>query len=307
MNEILRIENIYKSFGKRQVLKDISFSAYGGEVLGFLGPNGAGKTTLIKTVMGFLFADSGNIYIDGIDIKKEYEKAMALVGGIVENPEMYKELTGRVNLEMYARIHDDIDEKRIDEVVELVGMKKRIDDKIGSYSLGMKQRIGLAQALIHKPKLLILDEPTNGLDPIGIHDLRDILKRYAHESGAAVVVSSHQLSEMELMCDRVCIISNGVIIGESTIDELNNLTQSASVYRYTVTDVNAAISVATENQIPYRPVDESHIEFCLDDENIPELTRLLAVGGAGVYGIEKQRKSLEEAFLDITKGVREIV
>jgi ABC-2 type transport system ATP-binding protein len=307
MNEILKIDHLCKSYGKRPVLKDISLRAYSGEVLGFLGPNGAGKTTLIKTVMGFLFADSGSIYIDGIDIKKDYEKAMALVGGIVENPEMYKDLTGRKNLEMYSRVHGNIDRARIDEVVSLVGMQNRVDEKIGNYSLGMKQRLGLAQALVHKPKLLILDEPTNGLDPIGIRDLRDILKKYARESGAAVVVSSHQLFEMEMMCDRVCIISNGVILGESTIDEINSLNQSGATFRYAVKDKELSASLADERQISYKLLDGDFIEFYLNEDDVPDLTRLLAENGAGVYGIEKQKKSLEQAFIDITKGGNEIV
>lgn len=209
MEAILSVKNLNKSFGSRSVIRNVSFDVYGGEIFGFLGPNGAGKTTTIKMIMGFLFPDSGEISICNMNLKKQYEKAMNLVGGIVENPEMYKEMTGYENLRMYARLHDGVTEARIQEVVALVGMQNRAGEKLKKYSLGMKQRIGLAQAIVHKPKLLILDEPTNGLDPAGIKELRDILKKLAHEENIAVFVSSHMLAEMELMCDRVAIIDRG--------------------------------------------------------------------------------------------------
>ena len=168
-------------------------------------------------------------FINGINTKKNYEAAMASIGGIVENPEMYKNLSGRTNLEMYARLHGKVDRKRIDELVEFVGMSARIDDKVKTYSLGMKQRVGVAQALIHNPGVLILDEPTNGLDPTGIKELRDILSYLAHEQGTAVIVSSHQLAEMALMCDRVGVISNGTLLGVDPIDTLLQKIKGESV------------------------------------------------------------------------------
>lgn len=219
MDAILQVKNLSKSFGKRTVLDNISFEAYRGEVLGFLGPNGAGKTTTIKIIMGFLGMDSGEILIDGLNLKNNYEKCMAKLGGIVENPEMYKELSGRVNLEMYARLHDGVTKERIDEVVALVGMGNRINDKVKKYSLGMKQRVGLAQALLHRPEILIMDEPTNGLDPTGIKELRDIFKTLAHQENIAVIVSSHMLTEMEQMCDRVAVIDRGKILSQRPISE----------------------------------------------------------------------------------------
>ena len=177
---ILGIEHLSKSFGKKQVLHDISFQTYAGEVFGFLGPNGAGKTTLIKTVVGHLMADDGNVSICGKTLKKDFESAMANVGGIIENPEFYKYMSGYDNLLQYARMRGVRDPERIREVVHLVGLDHRIHDKVGRYSLGMRQRLGVAQAILHRPRLLVLDEPTNGLDPAGIKDLRDILKRFAH-------------------------------------------------------------------------------------------------------------------------------
>ncbi len=221
MSEIvLSIQQLDKYFGKRHVIDHLSFDVKAGEIFGFLGPNGAGKTTTIKLVMGFLREDGGEIYINGINIRDDYEKAMSYLGGIVENPEMYGNFSGRKNLEMYARTHGGIAKERIDEIINIVGLDKRIDDKVKRYSLGMKQRVGLAQALVHKPKMLILDEPTNGLDPVGIHSLRDILRRLAHEENIAIMVSSHILAEMQLMCDRVGIIDKGRLIDIKDVHDL---------------------------------------------------------------------------------------
>lgn len=240
MECVLKVRGLSKYFGRKKIVDGIDLDVYAGEVLGFLGPNGAGKTTAIKTVLGFLAADGGSIIIDGCDVKKNYERAMACVGGIVENPDMYKQFSGMMNLKMYARTHDNIDSARIHEVVRLVGLENRINDKVKKYSLGMKQRLGLAQAILHRPKLLILDEPTNGLDPAGIRELRDILKRLAHEEGAAVLVSSHQLAEMQLMCDRVAIISKGRILCEKTVEELGRNGAGYPTYTFCVDDAERA-------------------------------------------------------------------
>ena len=224
---ILKIKGLNKTLGKKQILHSIDMECYGGEVCGFLGPNGAGKTTTIKIAVGLLQLDEGEISINGKDIKKDFEGAMANVGGIVENPEMYKYLSGMENLRQYARMREGVTEERIKEVVELVRLSNRINDKVSKYSLGMRQRLGVAQAILHRPKLLILDEPTNGLDPQGIKELRDILKELAHKEGTCVVVSSHLMSEMEMMCDRVGIIANGKMIGSYTMEELISQSDSS--------------------------------------------------------------------------------
>lgn len=300
METILQIKNLSKSFGKKQVIKNISFDVYEGEVFGFLGPNGAGKTTTIKMVMGFLFPDNGQIIINGADISKDYEKAMSYIGGIVENPEMYKDLSGRINIEMYARLHDGVSPQRIDEVISLVGMQDRINDKVKKYSLGMKQRVGLAQALVHHPKVLILDEPTNGLDPVGIHELRDILKKLAHEEGVAVIVSSHILSEMQLMCDRVGIITNGNLLGVKSIDDM--LDTSAHSYRFAVKDTDVARSALAAFDEKILAVGDGFLDLNIEEDEIPAVNLALAQSSVAVFGITKNETSLEEAFLDITGG-----
>ena len=173
---MLKVENLTKTFKKINAVENVSFEVNAGEIIGLLGENGAGKTTTIKMITGLYSISKGEIYIDGNSVKKNFEKALQSVGGIIENPEMYGYLSGYDNLKLYARMHGVISKKRIDEVVKLVKLGNRINDKVSKYSLGMRQRLGVAQALLHKPKLLILDEPTNGLDPMGIKELRQTLR-----------------------------------------------------------------------------------------------------------------------------------
>jgi len=303
MDAILKIEHLNKCFGKKKILDDISFEVYSGEVFGFLGPNGAGKTTTIKIVMGFLQADSGKITVDGYELKKDYEKVMARLGGIVENPEMYKTLSGYTNLKMYARLHDNVSEERINEVVELVRLQKRIKNKVKTYSLGMKQRLGLAQAMVHKPKVLILDEPTNGLDPAGIKEMRDILRKLAHEENIAVFVSSHMLSEMELMCDRVGIINNGKLIGVKKIDDLLHEVSGKVIYKIFSKETKKIEDVlSTQYKEKILSVKDEYVEIEADDELITNINFLLAQNMVHYTEIKRNEVSLEDAFINITGG-----
>lgn len=298
----LSIKNITKIYGKKKAADHVSFDIQEGEIFGFLGPNGAGKTTVIKSILGFIFPDEGEVFINGYNTKKDYEKAMASVGGIVENPEMYVNLSARKNIEMYARIHGNIPKERIDEVINEVGLSGRSKDPIRKYSLGMKQRIGLAQAMVHKPKLLILDEPTNGLDPTGIHQLRDVLKKYAHEQGGAVMVSSHILSEMQLLCDRVGIINNGKLISVCTMDELEKM-NSASRYFIKVSDTEKAKTLleSSENASDI-DIKDGSISAEISEEDIASVVRLLVTGGVDISEVKKNESSLEEVFLQVTGG-----
>ena len=221
MQKVLEVKNLRKKLGKREIIKDISFYIEEGVIFGFLGPNGSGKTTTIRMLVDLISMDSGSISIMGKDITKERELALSHVGAVVENPELYKYLTGYENLRQIARIRG-ITEERIDEVVKLVGLEKRIKDKMKKYSLGMKQRLGLAAALLSKPNLLILDEPTNGLDPNGIKEFRTILQTLAREKNMSVFVSSHILGEVQHLCDVVAFIEDGQITAVETMDNLQN-------------------------------------------------------------------------------------
>lgn len=299
----LQIQKVTKTFGKKTAVDQVSFDLFPGEVFGFLGPNGAGKTTIIKMVMGFFRPDEGTIIINGYNRKTHYEAAMSSIGGIVENPEMYNTLSARLNLQMYARLHQGVTKERIDEVLELVGLTERADEPVKKYSLGMKQRIGLAQALLHRPRVLILDEPTNGLDPAGIHLLRDILKKLAHEEGVAVMVSSHLLSEMQLMCDRIGIINHGKLLRICTIDELMHQAKSSSSYRIKTSDPKKARDILAEKfDSRISNINGDTLDIEIDESQINECVRCLVAGGSDILGVQKLESSLEEAFLEITGG-----
>ena len=301
MEAVLQIKNLTKYFGHKKVVDGVNMEVYRGEVFGFLGPNGAGKTTTIKMIMSLLQRDEGEIYINGYSIDKDFEKAMAKVGGIVENPETYMHLTGLENLQQYARMRDGVTRERIDEVVRMVGLENRIHDKVKKYSLGMKQRLGVAQSIMHHPDLLILDEPTNGLDPAGIKELRDILKHLAHEENICVMVSSHLLSEMQLMCDRVGIIVDGKIVDVKGIDDLVRESEGNHfVYHIKVMeDLDRAMSLIDDKEIS--AVDQDTFAVTLDDEQaVADIVTRLVLNQIKILGVTAIKRNLEDIFIELT-------
>jgi ABC-2 type transport system ATP-binding protein len=300
---IVQIKNLKKNIGKKTIIKGISFNVYPGEVFGFLGPNGAGKTTTIRMLLGLISMTEGEILINDLSIKNNFEEAISCVGGIVENPDMYKYLTGYQNLVHYARMYPNIKKERIQEVVKLVGLENRIKDKVKTYSLGMRQRLGVAQALLNSPSLIVLDEPTNGLDPAGIHELRTQLRTLAREENLAVFVSSHLLSEMELMCDRVAIIQNGSLVDIKTMNDLLDNTNEISVITLTVDLIDKAIIHIQALGSDYNPViNEKNIEITADTESIPDIIAELVKNNIRIYDVHKTTKSLEDRFLEMTGG-----
>ena len=299
---ILEVRDLCKTMGGRPIIKSISFDAYAGEVFGFLGPNGAGKTTTIKMMLGLLSIDSGTVTIDGHNTVKEFETAMENVGGIVENPELYKYLTGWQNLKQYARIRKNISKERMEYLVEFVGLQNRIKEKVKRYSLGMKQRLGIAQSLLHSPRLLVLDEPTNGLDPAGIKELRDILKKIAHELNSCVFVSSHLLSEMELMCDRVCIIADGNILGVKPIGELMHSQETTPIYRFTVSNVEAALAALALPRETFSEITATTFDLPIESEQqLADINMKLITAGIMLMGCTRLERRLEDIFIEITK------
>src|SRR2546423_2122595 len=219
MPPVLVASNLTKVIGKRTIVDGVSFSLNPGEVFGFLGPNGAGKTATIRMLVGLIKPTAGNVTICGFDVRRDFEKALRDVGCIVENPDLYRFMTGRENLEHFARMLS-VASSEIERVGELVQLAHRLDQRVGTYSLGMRQRLGIAQALLGNPRLLILDEPANGLDPAGIREIRELLRSLARDRDMAVFVSSHLLGEVELMCDRVAIIHKGVLLREGPVADL---------------------------------------------------------------------------------------
>ncbi|MCD9023685.1 ABC transporter ATP-binding protein [Cohnella silvisoli] len=295
---VVRLQNVTKVIGKRTIIDRVSFEVQPGEVFGFLGPNGSGKTTTIRMIVGLMGLTEGDIQIAGHSVRKEFPKAIIHVGAIVENPEMYKFLTGYQNLLHYARMNPSITKERIQEVIELVGLQGRIHDKVKKYSLGMRQRLGVAQAVMHRPKLLVLDEPTNGLDPAGIRELRDYLRRLAQDEGTAVLVSSHLLSEMELMCDRVAILQKGQIIDVRSIRGQTVDKAASEEVQFDVDHPDAALGIL-EGQGSGKIVD-GLLTLSVDRTGIAALNRRLVEAGINVYGIRVKTKSLEDQFLEMT-------
>jgi ABC-2 type transport system ATP-binding protein len=297
----LELKNLTKKIKGKTIVDDLSFSVREGEIFGLLGPNGAGKTTTIRMIVGLISITDGDVLINGDNLRGNFEKAMERVGAIVENPQLYDYMTGYKNLMQYARIMPDVTKERIDEVIELVDLKYAIHDKVKTYSLGMRQRLGVAQALLHKPNVLILDEPTNGLDPQGIYDLRNYLRLLAN-NGTSVVVSSHMLAEMQMMCDRVAIIQHGKLV---RIDEILNQEDQADVkvHFQIEGDVSQAKQVLV-NLNEDLNVTESGQELIVqtaDVRFIAEMNKQLVLAGVLVVGIQRKTKTLEERFLEMTK------
>lgn len=303
-DSVLELKNVSKYYGKNKVVDNVSFDVKKGEILGFLGPNGAGKTTTIKMILGLLSIDEGNIKINGYDVKKNFEKSMEYIGGIVENPDMYGYMSAVDNLKLFAKIRN-IDYSQVYKVLELVGLKKSMNQKISKYSLGMKQRAGLALSLLHSPKVLILDEPTNGLDPVGIKDLRDILKKLAKENDTAILVSSHILSEMELMCDRVAVINEGKIVKIESLNETKEITEGEAKDVHCVIKTKKqekAIEVIKEKLNKEAKLKDNKIYITAKQGEISNIIKTLVLNDIDIEYANENEHTLEDLFFDVTKG-----
>lgn len=294
-NVTLSVKGLKKTIGKREIIKGIDFELKEGEVFGFLGPNGAGKTTTIRMLVGLIKPTSGVIEICGFDVRKNFTKAMHHLGCIVENPELYPFLSGWDNLLHFARMLPDVDEARMDEVIELVGLQARIHEKVKTYSLGMRQRLGIAQAMLNRPKVLVLDEPTNGLDPAGIREMRQFIRRLAREEGMSVLVSSHLLGEIQLLCDRVAIITKGQIIQTDTVENLL-VAQERMIWRI------EPIQKGSEILRKYTDItiEQEYILTKFDEQRTPEWNAALIDAGVKVLEMNRRLPALEELFLQIT-------
>lgn len=291
---IVEIRNLNKTIKGKHIIKDLNLSFYPGQITGFLGPNGAGKTTTIRMMTGLMYPTQGEVIINGKSLATNYEEAIRQVGVIVENPEMYKYLSGYKNLLHFARMHKGVTKERIDEVIRQVGLEKRIHEKVKTYSLGMRQRLGLAQALLHRPKFLILDEPTNGLDPAGIREFRMYLRKIAEEENVAIMVSSHLLAEIELMVDRIAIIQNGELID---IRELQ--VEETSQYYVEVGQIEKLVQLIGEKTITKQ--NDGYVIDLLK-EDVPAFIRSLVEAEIDIYNIQPIQIRLEDQFIEMTGG-----
>lgn len=298
-NVVLDIKNIRKKIGHHVIIDDVSLKINQGDILGFIGPNGAGKTTTIKLILGLQDINSGQININGYDLKKEFVKAISNVGAIIENPDLYMYMSGYDNLKIITKLYN-IKEDRILEVAKMVGLENRIHDKVKTYSLGMRQRLGIAQAIIHRPKLLILDEPMNGLDPKGINDLKILLKKLAEKDKMAIIVSSHLLSELENFCNKVCILLAGRIVHNLSMNELKMITEKTN-YTLEVSRVNL-YNILNKFEI----LDDHHIKINTTHDNLTNILKTLLLNDISIYEIKKEIPSLENIFLEITKDHKDV-
>lgn len=300
--KVLEVKGVKKKLGKREIIKGLDLSVNEGEIFGFLGPNGAGKTTTIRMLVGLISPNEGEIVVCGKSVLSEKEQALKNVGAVVENPELYKYLSGRENLMQIARIRK-VSKEEVEELIDLVGLKDRIDDKVRKYSLGMKQRLGLAAALIGDPKLLILDEPTNGLDPSGIIDFRDVVKKAARERGMAVFISSHILSEVQNLCDRVAFINNGVIKSVEDIHDNSMETELDSLTLVVSSNKEQAIKVLKDiGFVNSSTVIDEEIHIIVETGKTTELLKVLLENNVLVEEIYKNRKGLEQRYMELVEG-----
>jgi len=293
----LTATNLTKIIGDKTIVDNVSFEIQRGEIFGFLGPNGAGKTTTIRMLVGLIKPTSGRVTICGFDQRHQFEDAMRCVGCIVENPDLYRFMTGRENLEHFARMLR-VSRSEIERVADLVSLAHRLDQRVGTYSLGMRQRLGIAQALLGDPKLLILDEPANGLDPAGIREIRELLRRLASEREMSIFISSHLLAEIELTCDRVAIIHKGRILREGSVRELIS---SRREMELRVDDVARAVTIATDRNLTYR-TDTDRIWIAIEEPDTPPVITAFVNAGINVFHAQRRTQSLEEMFLEATGG-----
>ena len=302
MKYIVETKGLSKSYGDKQVVRDVDLKVPKGCVYGFMGPNGAGKSTTLKMLLGLVKAGSGEARIAGKEMNpKNRLEILKETGSLIESPSYYGHLTGRENLEI-VRTLKGAPEKEIDQVLTLVRMERQQNTKAREYSLGMKKRMGLAAALIGRPELLILDEPTNGLDPAGIQEIRELICELPKRMGITVLVSSHLLSEMDQMADYVGIINHGQLIFQDKLDVLHEHSKSKLLLQ--VMNRTVTLKILESRGVEGRVTEEGILIPGFSDDRTADLVSALAAGGAGLFRVEERQKSLEDIFLSLT-GRRE--
>ena len=304
---ILEVEHLSKRFGQRAAVQNVNLRVEAGEIFGFLGPNGAGKTTAIRMVLGLLQPDSGSARVGGFDCWRQHVQAARHFGAVLESPALYAPLTARENLRQFARLLGGVSRQEQSRLLEEVGLEGREDEPVRGFSLGMRQRLAVAQALLGKPELLVLDEPTNGLDPLGIRDLRELLRLLARDQGMAIVLSSHLLSEVEDLCDRIAIMSHGVVRTQGSLLELVN----GDGYRFELWARDPMRARSLLEVIPGLQVidgtEPARLELRSDRDVSELVTAILVQHGVGVRELRRCSGNLEDYFRDVTLRGTELV
>jgi ABC-2 type transport system ATP-binding protein len=296
----IAVRGLSKSYGRIVAVAGIDLTVERGDIYGFLGPNGAGKTTAMRILLGLLHQDAGEVRLFGRDPQRELPEALDGVAGFVETPHFYPYLSGRTNLELFAAFDGGEASSRVGAALETVGLEGRAGDKVGGYSQGMRQRLGLAVSLLREPRLLILDEPTNGLDPGGIRDMRDLIKQLAGE-GMTVFLSSHLLAEVEELCTRVAVIHSGRIVYEGSLAELH--ASATPRFRLRTSDQQVARALMEVNSgVRELEADGDELVFVADEATVLGLSRALVEAGLGISALVPESASLERLFFELTES-----
>lgn len=299
---LLETHNLTKEYKDKKAVDALNIKVYEGDVYGFLGPNGAGKSTTIKTMLGLIKPTAGSVVINGYDVSKEREKAINRIGAMVEVPSFYMNLSGYTNLLLFANLYD-LPRKRVDEVLEMVGMTGAANKKVSKYSLGMKQRLGIARAFLNNPNIVILDEPTNGLDPQGIREIRELILQLSKKYKVTFLVSSHILSEMQAICNRIGIIEKGKLKVEGNINEL--LDANEEIIEITTKEMEKTARIIKELKIKCEVKKfECGIRVKVEKGHFKVINKALVDNDVNVENISCKQSSLEDYFLNVTEGDR---
>ena len=296
---ILEVQDLHKTYGDFQAVKGVGFTVYEGDIFGFLGPNGAGKSTTMRMITSLVKPTMGQIRVFGLPLESNREHIMSRMGVIVEKPDLYGYLSAYDNLKMLASLNQKkIGRQRIEEVLALVGLQERAKDKVKKFSQGMKQRLGIAQALIHDPELIVLDEPSNGLDPQGIVDIRELVIKLGREMGKTVILSSHLLSEVELMANRMVIINKGTVSVEGNVADLLGGSMLKVSVECSSSEKALALMEASGLADGFQKVSDSVIQMEMDRIHVPAIIDMLVKNGISVQSVVPVRK-LEDYFLNL--------
>jgi ABC-2 type transport system ATP-binding protein len=302
VDKILQVANVHKSFGSKKVLNEVNIDISPGEVFGFLGPNGAGKTTTVRVILSLVRPDQGTVMINGYNIKERFKQAIACVGAVVETPKFYLYLSGYQNILLMANLHRNIPRSRIEQVLKIAGLTERAQDPVGTYSLGMKQRLGIARALINDPKLIFLDEPMNGLDPQGIFEVRELIRRLANEQGTTFFLTSHLLHEVEQVCNRIAILNKGQILIQGSVDDLlANDSETVEIHTKETSRTQQALQEVAYIR-RFTRLDEHRVIVEIDKGLSGRLNRHLINLGIEVEYLVPNNQSLENLYMELIQG-----
>ncbi len=297
-NHLVEVNNINKTFGRKKVLDNVSFFIDNNEIVGFIGPNGAGKSTTMKCIASLIFPDQGSVTVSGYDVKRQRELALSQMASLIESPGLYLDISGRENIKLFASLRN-IKEERIKEIYDFTGLKEDLDRNVNGYSMGMKQRLALGIALLSKPKFLILDEPTNGLDPTGVIQLRNTLLELVKNEDISILFSSHQLGEVEKLADRLICINQGKII-ETPMNILEK-----QKYLIKVDDMDKVVEVLNNElkELSFEKLGKDTLVFELvEEELISKILKVILDYGINIIDITKEKQDIEVVYKEIYKS-----